>query len=311
MIKTHLISYTFNLNNQDDKAAWEALCKRLKNGSTEYGPAHRGLMESWSGNGKSHCFTCVHDGMQEPKEVWLETNFLYSNQWNTTTDSPNYQNFRVFDWALDATGGNMLPKTIKRGHFLIITPEMKQIRDETYVCGYCGHKYPKHDTNTQEFCNHCLASEYLKQEDLRLLRLRPVSAGLKYETPELTQDELACLLPAYIEAQTGPKEQAIGGKTYPAEEALKKEYAEILEKAQKVINDALTERTGMLWLNSRGINTKNVVFYPPTGRFCLGWLYKLDPVTLPAWRAKLEGFPYPLDLNTANGEVQLVEEEKP
>jgi len=309
MIKTKLISYTFNLSDKKDKAAWETLRKQLREGCPEYGPAHHGLMESWNGSGTSHCFALSLSGMQEPKEVWLETNFLFSNQWNTTTDSPNYPNFRVFDWALDATGGNMLPKTIKRGHFLVITPEMSLIRNATYECGYCGHKYPKHDTNTQEFCNHCLASEYLKQEDLRLLRLRPVSAGFKYRSPELTQDEHDRLLPAYIEAQTGPKAQAIGGKMYPAEEALKMELAEVYSKADTALHNAVTERDGMLWLLNRGINTKNVMFYPRTGRFCLGWLYPVDPVTLPAWRAKLEGFPFPLDLDikTATGTVPLEE----
>jgi len=302
MLKTHLINYNFNLNTPADNAAWRELKESLKTDTKEYGHK-RCLFEASSLRGQSYCYAF---GATDKKEVWLETNFLYDNQWNTAEDSPNYPGARVFDWALDATSGSpmerfgwWLPKNVKRGHYLVITDEMKKIRDETFVCGYCGYHYPKHDLEAQEFCSHCLGSEYLKKDDLHLLRLRPVSAGHQYRSPELTQDELACLLPAYVAAQVENSRKA-----------LDKELAAVLAKADQVFIDTFTERDGMLWLLNHEIGVKNVIFYPRTGRFCLGWLNQVDQATVSTWRIELAGFPYPMDIKTTTGTVPLTEKEE-
>ena len=122
----------------------------------------------------------------DSEDIELETSCLFSNQWNTACGK------RVFDWY-EAIYPN---RKIKEGHYLDITDEMRQIRQTTLVCGYCGKNYPN---GKPGFCNACLDSEYLKESDLALLRLLPVA--LKFPTREpLTDSERATLLPQYVSA---------------------------------------------------------------------------------------------------------------
>lgn len=246
MLKTRIHTYRFDTSKPAEKAAWEALKARLS-----LGPH---CMESWSPNGKNH-YDFVRD--IDGHEIDLETKHLFDNQWNTAPiEGISESGLRVFDWALDVLNN----KHIKQGHYLDQTPEMTAIRETTLTCGYCG----KHHALGKVFCDACLDSEYLKQEDLHLLRLLPVTTSFGGKRAPLTAEELAELLPRYKDAQ-------LHGNTERGRKRIAKKRADILHKAELAIDNAKTERDGLLWLMDHGINIDNVIYYSHTSKFCFGW----------------------------------------
>lgn len=122
------------------------------------------------------------------EEIEIEPTCLFENQWNSTTA-------RVFDHY---EGIYWDARHIKSGHWLEITPEMAAARRDTHKCGYCGHHYgPYHQPMPGEFCPACLDSAYLTVKDLPMTRLLPLVGH--QERPELTAEELAEIMPKYIE----------------------------------------------------------------------------------------------------------------
>ena len=126
--------------------------------------------------------------------VDLETNYLFNNQWNTTETSENFKNSRIFDWF---EAYNSDPKhKMRSGHYLIQTDEMRDIRHNTFSCGYCG----KQDLEAG-LCHKCIDSEYLEEKDLILLRKHRVDEKPDYGKNPITGEELAELMPFYLERQ--------------------------------------------------------------------------------------------------------------
>src|SRR5574344_1284884 len=147
-------------------------------------------------------------------EVSLETDYLFDNQWSTA------EGFRFFNKA-QYTYANLKYKV---GYWLEQTPEMVAILTGTAKCGYCGHKAP---VGEKDFCDKCLGSPHLEEQDLHLLRMQPIEEPGLRETVKserkryrkstpLTEQERETLQPRYVEAQTKGKR----------------------ELAQKVISDA-------------------------------------------------------------------------
>lgn len=193
-------------------------------------------------------------------DVWLDTAHLFSNQWNTHADSPTNPNTRVFDWhgAYDPRNGrNEYPS----GHYLIVTDEMRVIRNNTYKCGYCG----KYSSRDDVFCKRCLGSEYLSEGDLDLLRLMPVS--FDGSRAPLTGEELATLKPLYLAAQL----KAADVRTEEERHAVIKKRDAAIKKRDAAIAKAQAECDGMIWLMDNGIKTDNCIYYDHTGVFCFGW----------------------------------------
>lgn len=249
-VQTKLHRYDFHLADHKHSEAWKTLQKQL-NG--------RKCLEMWGDvNGPED----LPDGASETVEdVTIELRHIFNDQWNTTTE-------RVFDWYkfYEIRGLNRA-----RGHWLEIMPEMREAREKTFGCGYCGKQYGPHhgEAPTDGFCASCLDSPYLKETELHLLRLRPMSEDRGLRAP-LNADERAALLPRYVDRQTT-------GADSRAAQRREKQRRDVIEKADKEIQNATSERDGMLWLWDKGVDLENVIYYNHTSKFSFGWRSPLSP----------------------------------
>ena len=286
-IETTVHSYHFDVSSTEGREAWQAFkAERIASGARIFGP----VFHPWFGD-KSD---------QNGATVTLETAHLFDNQWNATF--PDGREARLFDWFLQAHHGggyrDSAPQNIRRGHYLAMTDEMRRVRAETAACGYCGKQRPM--KGAPAFCPACIGSEYLKPEDFKLTRLRPVAAT--GDRAPLSAEEQEERLAAYQEAQREGAKTRAGAK-------LTAFRARVIAKAEKKTRDAATERDGFLWLLEHdlgGLAADNCIFYSHTGRFGFGWRAKLSDDLAAEVMGKLsdEGFPYPYDVETV-GEGKL------
>jgi hypothetical protein len=285
-IKTTIHAYSFDLKIPAQKAEWESLRAILSS---------EGFPRCFESLGDHYAPFAALDGIA----LELETRHLFDDQWNTAA-LPSAQKkewaengVRVFDWSLDALfDANGRKRTdIKRGHYLVQTPEMRALRENTNACGYCGKQEPA--AKGYVFCPHCLDSEYLKVDNLPLTRMLPVSQG-RNGRESLTEAERAHLMPLYIKAQTQ-------GSTERGRARIAKRRADIAAKFKKESANARAEHDGNLWLMDHGI-TAEPIFYSHTGRFCFGWR---EPLAAESVSALLElmgaEFPFPYDIKCADG----------
>ena len=106
-MKTILHTYCFyDVSKNPDKENYENLCKKLKD---------MGL-KKFHVISEKPIFPAINDEFP----IDLETNFLFKNQWNTSEESPNFKNTRVFDWFERANFEN---KNLKKGHWIEQTQE--------------------------------------------------------------------------------------------------------------------------------------------------------------------------------------------
>lgn len=294
-IKTTLRTYHFNTDNPAEREAYDALTAQLKAAGCRCFKTH---------GGKSH-YHWWQDFDGAPVE--LETEWLFDDQWNTAPLGNEETGRRVFDWAEDAlfdpSGRENL--TIRRGHYLEQTEEMRAARASRVSCGYCGKQYHKDEGQRfPGFCIACIDSPYLKAEDLLLLRLRPVTRRIGDPSPELTEAERAPLLSLYREAQAG-------AGTERARKRLEHRRAAIVKEAEKEIANAQIERKARLWLLDRGLLAfeENCIYYKHTGRFCFGWRTKLDHEQTSALLDVISEFPGAYDIESATrGRLSSAEE---
>ena len=169
---------------------------------------------------------------------------------------------------------------------------MIRIRNETLTCSYCGHYQPI--TTEHKFCPDCLGSEYLKESDLKLTRLVPVSQKWTRKTEELTSDELAERLPAYKHAQ-------LHGHTERDKAHIAAQRLDIENEYKKIIHHAKIEHDGLLWLLDHGIKTNNVIYYDHKRIFSFGWRNPLSDDMRNAVLEVISEFPFPYELVCANG----------
>ncbi len=287
-IKTILRTYSFDVTTESGRADWQALKEKLSSGPHCHGPV---LADCWQ-------FVSDLDG----QTVELETRHLFDNQWNTAPiEGKSDKGLRVFDWALQADSAphsNLsAPRGIRRGHYLEQTAEMRELRRNTMKCGYCGKQEPA--AKGYVFCPHCIDSEYLKESDLPLTRMRPIDEsgfGPKAkESAPLTEAEKAHLLPIYRAAQ-------IHGSTERGKARIAAERAKVAAEYESTLHNATVKRDGFVWLMDRGIRTENVIFYSHTGRFSFGWRKPLGESELAELLAAMNGeFPFPYDIKTESG----------
>jgi hypothetical protein len=279
-LKTKLHIYRFDLREPDQAKAWQELRDHLKPGPH--------CMESHNGGQSFH----YNEWMRE-LDVELECEHLFSNQWNTAP-IPGVSDigYRVFDWALDfEPNGN---RHIKQGHYLDQTEEMREIRRNTHVCGYCGRQEPAAKGYT--FCPHCIGSEYLKAGELCLTRMRPVYVEINVERAPLTEAEREHLLPLYREAQ-------LHGNTERDRARLAQQRRDLKEKHDASIRNANAEFEGFTWLLDHGLKIDNVIYYSHTGRFEFGWRKPIDAEYLSQLLDIVSEFPFDYDIKK---ERQLV-----
>jgi hypothetical protein len=278
-LKTTVHTYRFDTRNATERDAWQTLRNSLRQ-------THPHCMES---HGGALHYQPALDGI----DVELEPACLFDNQWNTAPIGDSTKGLRLFDWALDYhPHGNA---AIKQGHYLDQTPEMREIRRNTHKCGYCGAMEPA--AKGYVFCPHCIGSEYLKPEDLKLTRMRPVDeCGPSGKFADLTDAERAHLMPQYLDAQ-------LHGNTERDKRRIAKARADVLDKYAKATSNATTERDGMLWLMDNGIRTDNVIYYTHTGRFGFGWRTPYSGELLSILLDKISEFPFEYDITRADAKA--------
>ncbi len=276
-MKTTIHSYCFMTDKPEDAEAYAKLRAEL---------IAQGLkcFETWGGN--SHYRKELNG-----KVITLETEHLFNNQWNTApipgiTDT----GLRVFDWAQDYMLDGM-NKRCKKGHWLTQTAEMKEARNNTAACGYCGKQEPAQKGYV--FCPHCLDSVYLKSSELHLLRMVMVADGR--ERAPLTAAESAHLLPLYKEAQ-------LRGNTKRGRVRIAKAREDIASEYARTVANAKEKRDAAAWIMDHmpGI-LENWIFYTHTKRHSFGWRNPVDAATLGELLEIISEFPYAYDIVTADG----------
>jgi hypothetical protein len=263
-LKTKLHFYRFDAKK--DAVAYAALHEQLSDGRHFFN-VNSDPKNKW-------------DDTPRVEEVELEMGHLFADQWNTKDGR------RVFDWYEGIVWINGRQRDYRAGHWLEITPEMRELRRNTNVCGYCGKYEPA--VKGSVFHLDCLDSEYLKESELHLLRMLPVDQFMPKRAP-LTEAERAYLLPLFTKAQ-------IEGSSERGAARIAKARRDIAQKAAKAIENATTERAGLLWLLDHGINTDNVIYYPHTGRFCFGWRKPLSESEYSALVEKTTEFLFDYDI---------------
>jgi hypothetical protein len=216
-------------------------------------------------------------------EVTLETDNLFNNQWSTA------EGFRLFN---KAQYHHANPE-YKCGYWLEQTPEMVATLTGTTKCGYCGHMAP---VGEKDFCDKCLSSPHLEEENLHLLRMQPIEEPGLRETVKserqryrksapLTEQERETLLPKYVEAQTK-------GKRELAQKALSDAH----DKCVRKVKLANMEYDGTVRIAEAGVPLGDVIFYEHTETFCFGWRNSLSDEVKEVLKEKLKDFPYKYEL---------------
>ena len=271
-IKAELVYYRIDVSRPEGRKAYAELCETLKEipfetwriSATVSGAISK-FLKSLQEKLDIHVSTA--DYQLHSREIHLETKHLFEEQWNTA-EGFRLHNKTEFEWpALH----------IKEGYYIRQNPQMIAVLQGTAKCGYCGHHAP---VGEKDFCDNCISSPYLEVSNLRLLRMEPIEAperrtGETLKIPRgarpLSEEELAVVMPRYMEAQTKLREQQAA-----------KLRAEVEAGLSKVIELATIKRDGMIWILNAGIPTENLIFYPHTRTFCFGG------VTLLAKKSLLE-----------------------
>lgn len=255
-METIIKSYYFDTRNPDEANRYKTLCRDLAatNGK---------CFESWGAG--SHYNAAWLDG----EKITLATKNLFANQWNSDLG-------RVFNWAQDYPAGKNGTNTkIKRGHYLLITEEMRAILSSTVKCRYCGHEEPVSAGHC--FCPKCIGSEYLTEKDLKLTRMMRVND--ESAAPELTEAEAAELLPKWRIAQGMGKEKREEINKARKRQKIANLVKEAEEKGAALVQEAKAKAKAeaFTWLMDAGYrDIDNVIYYRNPGQFCFGWMKPLN-----------------------------------
>lgn len=269
-IKSYLHTYYYNLDNQEDRKAYSLLVERLTK--------------------DRKCFSCIpsRDGRSpDAGPIEIETKHLFSNQYNTTSG------FRVFDWFEKVYEY----KAIKEGHYIDLTEELQELKRNTLVCGFCGHQEPAAKGNV--FCDQCLDSEYLKESEIHLLRLKPVMYSWPKRDP-LTEAEKAWLMPQYTERQ-------FTGKSSRNAQKLLQQRKELKEKYDKETLAAREEYDGLTWLMDRRVSIDNVIYYSHIRKFSFGWRFPVSEDVKNRLLDALVEFPFAYEIKAESGKLETRE----
>ncbi|MCK9569041.1 hypothetical protein M0R72_08875 [Candidatus Pacearchaeota archaeon] len=189
------------------------------------------------------------------REILLETQWVFCDQWNTAATTGSETGLRVFDWA------EMSGTTIKWGYWLEPKDETRNARAVRHVCGYCGHQ---EDILTEVppegvWCQTCLGSEYLRETELSLLRLLPVGQD------RIKSGTINATVPGWLVEHYLATQRTARCRRLAASKVAK------LANLQQGIENAQTEYDAFQWLIARDIDFDNVIFYDHSGTFCFGW----------------------------------------
>lgn len=284
-IKAELVYYRIDTSQPEGDKAYEELCKSLREipfktwvtrGRFPNGATNFELQQFINSLTKKLNINFSRKTSQAySREINLKIDHLFDDQWNTI-EGFRLHNKASFVWpALH----------IKEGYYIRQNQEMIGVLQSTAECGYCGHQAP---IGEKDFCDKCLHSSHLGGSNLHLIRMEPIEkperrAGVTMEAPKrapLTQEELAVIMPRYVEAQTKLQQE----KEAKLRASIKRTLEERIELAE-------TEAKGMLWLLDAGISVENLIFYPHTKTFCFGWRQPVSKEIKAELVEKLKEFP--------------------
>jgi hypothetical protein len=257
-LTTSIFNYQFNVATARGKKEYDKLATGLKKTN---GDCLRMITEGYN----SLMFGLIE----------LSTEHLFHNQWNATNGQ------RVFDWFEEVCQN----ENIRKGHYLVITDEMKAIRNNTCVCGYCGQQVPLEKVHESGFCLFCLSDPYLTTADIHLTRMLKVSESFSVERKQLEPEEIAFLAPLYSKAQSD--------RLIKETETQRLDLVRIRDKKIKDLED---ECAGKLWILDHGMSTDNVIYYECTSRFSFGYRYPVTKKVRDSLAKRLENFPYNFDI---------------
>ena len=264
-MKTMINFYYYNTANGQEAQDYALLCESLK-----------------EDKGRAGLFACICSkphalgphGTSQPIE--LNDDIILRNQWDSDFG-------RVFDWYEDI---RPYDRSIKRGHYLDITQEMIDVRNNTYVCGYCGRYSDKADI----FCRKCLGSEYLTEGNLDLLALRPVA--ISNSAPRLPDGMQMRLKKLWRVAQvTRLKEKA------------KKLIADTRKEKARYVAEANEKLRIKLHFLNNGVDIGNMIYYPSRNVVCYGWRTRVSMEEAVKIESKLKPFWFTLEFNLNDGTV--------
>lgn len=283
-MKTVLHAYHFDVSKPEEKTAWEALKTKLA---------------AWPHRMKAHGSgpRYYDTGRQlDGQTIDLETAHLFNNQWNSAPiEGFSAQGYRLFDWAQDSLWRNGIENKItKQGYYLEQTDEMREVRRNTAVCGYCGKQEPA--AKGYVFCPHCIDSEYLKEDDLHVTRMRPVDNDKWTKQLEpLTEAEKAHLLPLYRQAQ-------LHGTTERGKARIAKAKADIETEYTKAVANATEKRDAARWIIAKAPGLlANWLFYTHTGKHSFGWRKPLSAGEVSGLLDVISEFPFVYEIKTEDG----------
>lgn len=291
-MKTKLHTYQFNLGVIPQSQAYLLLREQMKKESRRADRTNFVNTDGKAGNNFSHLPVIEHREWFTTHEVDLDLSFVFNDQWNSVT-TDEHSGYRVFDWVEYYSHHN---KSNIWGHWLEVTDEMVEAREKILRCGYCAQHYGEvHEdhlplpTEGPCFCHKCLSNSYLKEEEINMLRLRPVSEGRK-PFRDLTQDERDWLLPRYVEAQVNTKNEAAKARA--------KQQRNKIEEERKL--DAM-KYDGFDRLLNAELDINNVIFYSHIPTFKFGWRSAMSPSVAAHFKQRLEEieFPHPTEFEVA------------
>lgn len=268
--KTRLVPYYFDVAKRAEGEAYHQLDAKLRREHTE---GRRGTPFRVFATSK-------YWRPSEIIEVELEVKSLISeNQWNTT------QGTRVFDWYEAAVDNGCL----KIGYYLEMTEEMLDFRSTHYQCGYTDETYDQQEFDKLPFglniSRRALTSPYLSDDELQLLRLKPIIGGYA-RRDKLTKEEFEYLLPIYLKERT----QMDLENKLKLINMLTKERDESIAKA-------VAKHDGFMWLISTGIPLNNCIYYDHTQKFSFGWRKPMGEYEQAEMVKLLKDFPFPWEFN--------------
>lgn len=289
-VTTRLTSYSYDIRLPAENAEYMALCEELK---------AKGLKCFESHGGKLHATIAREIG---DRELTLDLSHLFdadAAQWNTQPiEGVSANGYRIHEWAQDSRYALNDNPNRKQGYYMAISPAMRELQRNTAACGYCGKQEPS--AKGLEFCDKCIGSQYLEASELYLLRMLPLSSRAKRQP--LTEAESARILPVWKQAK-------VFGNSERDKARIKKQRDDLNNRYVRDLKNLDTEFKGKGWLMDNGINLELAIYYNHTQRFGFGWSSaKVTPELADTLREALAAFPFPYDVEMADGRKLTAEE---
>lgn len=288
-IKTVLHAYNFDISKTDEQAQYLSMVETIR---AKFSGAiwDTDLSGGYTSDPKAYEFHNRIQALGAACPIELEIEHLFSNQWNSAPMPGFDSGARLFNWAEN----KFLNRHIRAGYWLEQTAEMSEVLRNTHKCGYCGKQEPAQKGYV--FCPHCIDSEYLKIEDLKLTRMVPVrDTDKRGARAELSQAERDHLYPLYHAAQKN-------GTTARGIARLEKAKRDIETRYEHTVRKATIQRDAARWIIAnipRALD--NWIYYDHTETHCFGWRNPLTADEVSQLLDVISEFPFAYEMKCADG----------